>query len=72
MLLLQMVTAFEAITNRAQEDQNGYNREDGFTADPTEQHVLNEQDAPSSCKFGNCSQYYIIDHVLNNLTIVMV
>ena len=68
MLLLQMVTAFEAITNTAQKDQKGDNGENGFAADPIEQHVLNEQDAPSSCKFGNCSQYYIIDHVLNNLT----
>ena len=69
-LLLQMVTAFEAITDRAQlqEDQNGDNGEGGFTTDPIEKHVLNEQDGQSSCKFGNCSQYYSIDHVLGSLT----
>ena len=69
-LLLQMVTTFEAITDRAQlqDDQNGDNGEDGFTTDPIDKHVLNEQDGQSSCKFGNCSQYYSIDHVLGNLT----
>ena len=63
-----MVIAFEATTNRTQADQNGDNEEDDFTTDPIEKHVLNEQDAPFSCTFGNCSQYYTIDHVLGNLT----
>ena len=71
LLLVRIFIVYVSTITRAQkviEDGINITEEDVFTMKLNEERIYSDQDTAFGCKFGNCSQYYIVDHILANLT----